>query len=111
MANWHVGMQVVCGDQADPASRVEEWQKRGIYPVKGIVYTIRNIVFKSSDGAPLLLLEEIINPPPPGYELEPGFHARHFRPVRKTSIDCFLAILSKTPTELDPEQNPDRTGT
>ena len=94
MGNFHVGQKVVCIDQHRP-SAAASWIAQGIvptYPAKGCVYTIRAIVFHSYTGAALLLLEEVVNVVPAGM-LEPGFDAKHFRPVKTTSIEIFERLL------------------
>lgn len=70
-----------------------------IYPDINRVYTVREVRLHSISGEPLLLLEEIQNgslADSRGYEREPGFEAKHFRPVetRKTDISCFTALLT-----------------
>lgn len=99
MTDWHVGMQVVCVANA-PEWLVSFWERKlGIplvYPVKGLVYTIRS--FGVVDPR-IILLGEVHNEVPDGCSSEPGFDREHFRPVRKTNIDCFLSLLNKTPTE------------
>lgn len=96
MANWHVGMQVVCVNNR--CSFGLSWAP-GEEIYEGLIYTIKAIrVF--DDELVLDLLEvsrhdiaRII------WGDDVGYGAWRFRPVRKTSIDCFLEILNKTPTE------------
>lgn len=99
MTDWHVGMQVVCVTSA-PEWLVSFWERKLriplVYPVKGIVYTIRS--FGVVDPR-IILLEEVHNQVPDWCSSEPGFDREQFRPVRKTNIDCFLSLLNNTPTE------------
>jgi len=95
MSGWHVGMQVVCIRQGLPENLPPAARMVGcVYPIKGLVYTIREFGVHDPD---IILLEEIVNPIPPGSRYEPGYNRNGFRPVRKTSIDCFTKLL--TPTE------------
>jgi hypothetical protein len=94
---FHVGQKVVC---------VDGWAHDGsgygyeIGPVKGQVYTIRNIGFLNATTPDVLVvrLSEIRNPEMyyRGTGLyEPSFRASRFRPVvaRKTDISVFKAML------------------
>ncbi len=93
MADWHVGMQVVCIAYADPLLRRTPYERAARYPVKGCVYTIRDFY----PGKPeTILLEEIVNSPPRPGAFEAGFNRGGFRPVRKTSIDIFRSLLTPT---------------
>lgn len=91
-ADWHVGMQVVCVR--------EDWRPfcGETCPVKGAVYTVREVVYDSSHSETTLVLEEIHNAPHVyrGYEgrRECGFRCSKFRPVRRTDISSFEALLS-----------------
>lgn len=86
-----VGDQVVC---------VHNYAKQPDFfcPEKGQVYTIRE--FTSHGTEPGLRLVEIVNPPIFHINVgvdEPAFKRRHFRPVRKTSIEVFTRLLAPTP--------------
>lgn len=90
---FHVGQMVVC---VDDSFRGIIWRGE-ILPVKGQVYTIRSMY---ADGDAVgLRLEEIVNEQKVYSDgvNECAFNARYFRPVKQTSIDCFTAILTKTP--------------
>ena len=90
---FEVGQQVVrirCGKPTSHGEKV---------PAIGGVYTIRNFA-KRRDGKIGLRLEEIINKPrfysDLGYE-ECAFCPDTFRPVRKTDISIFTALLVSSP--------------
>src|SRR3990167_2058466 len=79
---FHVGQMVVA---------LETWNRRpGVqdFPIKGRVYTIRDVVVLAS-GLAGLLLEEKSNAPAMWDEgfVEVAFHADYFRPVRPQSIE------------------------
>lgn len=103
MSEWHIGQLVVCINDIEMGNRfIDE-----IKPVKGQIYTIRDIeIYVSKTG---LLLEEIINKPrnylhPDTLEVEykeAVYLSCRFRPLRKTSIDVFTAMLNKTPKLVD----------
>jgi len=110
--DWHVGMKVVCLKSVNPAIR-GSISARGSrvgtalganYPEKGRIYTLRHI--NAVGDEILVLLEECRN----GHlvefirgGLEPGFSARHFRPVqpRKTDISIFQAMLTDARRKVD----------
>lgn len=98
---FEVGQQVVCivdGPWVSPMMGTSLTVKE---PVRGAIYTIREIVAPPSYLLVGLCLEEIVNPAVDfGQQYgvrEPDFDSRGFRPVRKTSIDVFTKILLKTP--------------
>jgi hypothetical protein len=66
-------------------------------PVKGCVYTIRDIISQPSDPDLYLLFEELRNPDCPILKQEFAFASRSFRPVKKTSIEDFQKLVSPTP--------------
>lgn len=71
-------------------------------PSVGMVYTIRSINDWGGDRI-LLLLSEIDNLHITGYrnsKMEPGWHYRGFRPVRKTDISVFTAMLDNVPAKV-----------
>jgi hypothetical protein len=87
---FHVGQKVVCVN----ASGLEAVARRLSVdvPKQGAVYTIRS--FYISDG---VFLEEVRNPPNPGYpEWDiAAWHAWRFRPIRETDISIFTAMLNR----------------
>ncbi len=97
--DWHVGMKVVC---------IAPIQNRTAYgdeliPAVGHVYTIRLMGVCGWSGTVTIYLSELVNPEreydlPNGSQIqgEPGFAAKHFRPVqpRKTDISIFTAMLT-----------------
>ncbi len=92
MADWHVGMQVI---------RIADWERVGgwgdeIGPVKGCIYTIREVLWDDFCGKVVLRLHEIRNPTRnyADRRWETAFIADCFRPVRKTSIDIFRSLLT-----------------
>lgn len=92
---FHVGQLVVCINTDWDTNRSDYGKMT--YPEKGMIYTIRDIKsFASGTG---MRLEEIINKPLQ-YKAglaEPSFLIERFRPLKKTSIDCFTALLNPTP--------------
>jgi hypothetical protein len=89
MFEYDTGKQVICiredfGDAVPPPVLPVR------YPVKGQVYTIRDV--RPMPNYLLLVFEEILNPEEPDWG-ELGFNASRFRPVRKTDISCFKRIL------------------
>jgi hypothetical protein len=90
---FHVGQLVVCVDDDNwllPIPHRPEAKR--IYTIRAIVEGIHPI-----DGrGPGLLLDEIINPTVKGTGVEYNFDPRRFRPLRKTSISIFTAMLSPT---------------
>ena len=91
--SFHVGQQVVCVDER--FSDHEIWRRavRSFPRLHGI-YTIREII--EDDGLFGFCFYEITNPRAPffnGY-LEPAFNSSNFRPVKKTSIEVFMRLLT-----------------
>ena len=89
-------MQVVC---------IAEWGKPDVpfvlhWPVKGCIYTIRNVEVIGDTVA--LWLQEVQNPPVGSACSEVGFSSRGFRPLRshKTDIGVFQKLLVPSPKEL-----------
>lgn len=97
MMDWEprVGMRVVCiNDQP------RHWEEDGyIYPNKGHIYTIRQVVFDNLKTG--LLLVEIHNPTLNG-DGEAYFNCRNFRPLDERRLDIFRSILTKAPSEKEP---------
>lgn len=90
MSNFHVGQKVVC--IADISTGGHGTEKR---PVKGSVYTVRNVWFSERYQCELIRLEEITNALM-RYEEglnECGFRSYCFRPLRETSIEIFTDML------------------
>jgi len=101
MSIFHVGQKVVCIGQASPAQEQKYKALGAKYPTYKAVYTIRAIVFHSITGDKLLLLDEIKNPVLNEGELERGFSAIYFRPVKETSIEVFRKLLAPLPEKED----------
>lgn len=86
---FEVGQQVVCVDDStrdgDPT-----------YLTCGSIYTIRSF---DSECPPHvgIRIEEIILPVPPGWKEEASYYPWRFRPIRKTDISIFTAMLTKLP--------------
>ena len=101
---YRCGQKVICINDRG-WSAIAMMNSNRIFPIKGRVYTIRQIYADDlfAKGIPFLLYE-IVNDKSDnfiGYEgqlLEPGFLASRFRPVneKKTSIDVFTAMLRPT---------------
>ena len=102
--NFHVGQKVVCVDNKHtpkPVGHWEEWKRRfGVTkPIRGEVYTIREIAARKNGGLRLRLVE-IVNPPAEFRDApaqEPWFWAENFRPVKTTSIEIFEQMLAPEP--------------
>lgn len=63
------------------------------YPVKGKIYTVREIGVRHEDRVRYLLLEEVINPLCPLFGAEPGWKPSRFRellPPMEISIEQIL---------------------
>lgn len=93
MTNFYIGQRVVCIKDAKPT---QTWPGKHS-AVKGCVYTVRDVGEWSHEGLGILL-EEIINPIHPYYQVECAFRAARFRPVKDTNIDVFQKMLAPTPT-------------
>ncbi len=83
-----VGQKVVCVDTSEWNLGAEKAAKGNVFPVKGGIYTIREVV--DGDG---LLLMEIVNPPTWWGKVEIGFFASRFRPV--TDISDLKEIVAE----------------
>jgi hypothetical protein len=91
---FRTGMKVVCVDDAFEGGSGHE-----VLPVKGRVYTVREMLWCDYWMAPHVRLVEIVNP---GFEYlsgthEPSWYVRRFRPVKTTSIEVFLNMLEPEP--------------
>lgn len=103
MTTWAVpGAKVVCVSARAPKKCEFPFIPAGTqYPKEGLIYTIRKIVYATSDGEQLFLLAEVKNPPCAAWKVEPGFRACNFRPVvlRRTEAEdtaMFLSLLKST---------------
>lgn len=93
MTPFHVGMKVVCVHTFNTLRLPGE-----TYPVVGNVYTIRDIQPHAEQIG--LRLEEIINPLYYNDDTQDCiFSSIRFRPVTKTSIDIFTAMLAPAPKQ------------
>lgn len=93
---FRVGQKVVC-------IRSDFKWKRTVppnLPIKGRVYTVRDILPTDEWGPPALRLIELINPIAT-FAYEPCFSFTRFRPIvsRKTSIEIFTRMLK--PSQVD----------
>lgn len=95
MADWHVGQMVVCVDDtaALPPPGVRYGGTLGGL-TKGCVYTIRGFAVHPATWEMGVYLQEIMRPRAGLDPYEPPFGLFRFRPVRKTSIDIFRALLT-----------------
>lgn len=105
MINIGVGSQVVCihdGLWWYVDQRGYSFPAQDHLPVYRMVYTVRGII-RDDNCFVGLLLEEIHNVlavyKSEPTSIEPSFDARGFRPVKKTSIDEFTALLNPAPME------------
>jgi hypothetical protein len=97
--SFHIGQQVVCISGNSRFWPNEYWRKavKTLPRLHGI-YTVREI--RQADELTGLCLEEIVNPPAHfarRFEtvfLEPAFDVKHFRPVKRTSIEVFRKLLA-----------------
>lgn len=92
MSAWefHVGQRVVCVDPSDEEPPCPQY---------GEVYTISWIGISGG----ILAVDLIELPCPPTEKYERGYQASCFRPLRerKTSIECFRALLNTTETKVE----------
>jgi hypothetical protein len=97
MNQFHVGQRVVCVATGPWKATLELGYKT---PVRGEVYTVREVYVDSGDEVTVgVRLVEIVNPAT-YYGYEVGWYAGEFRPVKTTDISIFLAMLQKTPEEV-----------
>lgn len=103
MCNLRPAQKVVMFRDFSQAARLRAAMEGVVLPVKGPVYTVREIDPDTSGGFVCIRLVEIVNGPHIGDGMEPSFDASLFRPVveRKTDISVFRAMLnaSKQPVE------------
>lgn len=93
---WHIGQRVVCVDD-------KGFNEKGlIYPIKGKVYTIREVKYYPDGDFYSFRLEEIVNQPKEykqGYG-EKAFREFRFKPLDEKRLDIFRAMLvTKKETE------------
>ncbi len=97
--DFYRGQHVVC--IGDRFSNEPTWRAAiHTFPKLGSIYTIRDICDR--EGVIGLMFEEIWHAPAlfcVGL-VEPAFHIRNFRPLRKTNIDIFKKMLEPTPAGL-----------
>ena len=94
--SFHVGQQILCVN--DQFSRCPYWRRAvQTFPIINSIYTIREIREGYGDQFGLIgfCFYEFINPQThfARGEVEPAFISKHFRPVRKTSIELFKKML------------------
>lgn len=89
---FHIGQQVVCvDDKFEPKARTVF----DALPVRSRIYHVRNVYVSLVTGSPAINLDEIVGAPARTCPTrECGFFAARFRPVRKTNIDIFTAMLT-----------------
>ncbi|MCJ8053835.1 hypothetical protein GB928_018420 [Shinella curvata] len=113
--NFRIGQKVVLvddsvrvGDGIVPKARATRLGAK--YPVKGCVYTVRDVRTTTISGEICLLLVELDNShfvAAHGFKFEPGFSAWRFRPAVERGTDLGMSILrsllNKTgkPVEVD----------
>jgi hypothetical protein len=100
VTDFYVGQRVVCINDRYKA------ESGNIRPVKGCVYTIRNIDLRrpGCEDPVGLRFEEIVNPLKNYSEIgwdETSFSRFRFRPVKNTSIKVFQKLLAPRPRELE----------
>lgn len=93
---FRVGQEVVCVDDAPRKSPVPSvnWTYYGPWVKRGAVYTIRQIL---EDGC--LYLNEVTRISFHGNPIEPPIAADRFRPIVKTDISIFTAMLAPSPKQ------------
>jgi hypothetical protein len=100
MIPYGVGDMVVC--------IVDEWWSLPgdpscpFCPVKGCVYTVREMIEQPPWGIYIRLVE-IVNVAPTPHHREPVFLSDCFRPVKKTSIESLERLCAPTPAPVRPE--------
>lgn len=99
------GMRVVCiSDEWMPGFKEQEQLRHGSdFPVRGCVYTLRDVIIAEDTGDLLVRLVEIINSPVvilwDGSIGEPLWGAFRFRPLDETRLDVFRNLLVDLPKE------------
>jgi hypothetical protein len=93
------GVRVVCVfDDWPPGFKEQEQLRHGsAFPVKGRVYTLRDVVISEDTRELLVRLVEIVNPPVvilwDGSIGEPLWGAFRFRPLDESRLDVFRNLL------------------
>lgn len=104
---FHVGQRVVCVNDRWDDRRPLRTIAHEVIPTAGVVYTIREIGFLMPHypDSVCVRLEEISNPLKEYVDgtFERAFGVYRFRPLRerKTSIECFRALLNTNETKVD----------
>ncbi len=95
---FHKGQHVACIAEIPQFKDVRAGVR---YPVKGVVYTVRQVCEGVCRPGKTLLLEEIVNPEinyryqgVPLGRLERRFYAERFRPLVKLTVEQFTATLA-----------------
>ena len=103
MIDWQIGSQIVCIND-DPSEAPPGWliidnTLDGL--TRGCVYTVAG--FQETPWETVnVILAEIQRPQPPEVTfVQLGFSAIRFRPVKKTSINCFTKMLTNIPADLE----------
>lgn len=89
---FHVGQRVVCVE-------AHWWPNCAQPPVKGRVYTVRNIPLDPPTNTLGLRFEELFNPHVDALGGEWGFKAHYFRPLDERRLDVFRAMLAPKPKQ------------
>lgn len=100
---FRVGQLVVCV-RDDGFPNKETMRQRGAeFPVRGRIYTMRDLYASDRGGLLCCRLVEITNPTLSVlcgcYGAEPGFSVSRFRPVVDSRLDVFREMLVRPPTE------------
>jgi hypothetical protein len=98
---FHVGQLVVCVDDNWPSPRGGYGDE--LLPIRGKIYTVREVFQRRGDDEPSMLLEEVVNDVRPYLMrdgssvelLEPSFVLRRFHPVDNAALDVFRQTTVK----------------
>jgi len=103
MSNLRAGQKVVMFRDFGHGARLRAELDGVVLPVKGPIYTVRELDPDTSNGFACIRLVEIINGPHVGDGIEPSFEAALFRPVveRKTDISVFRAMLTPSKKKVE----------
>lgn len=102
----YVGQHVVCLHDYDPSHpqvrKIVALGGTANLPRKNVVYTVRGIEPRRRTGGFRLWLQEIVNAPitTPYRRYEPGFPAKHFRPLQKLKLEDFMPIVEHLTDEV-----------
>jgi hypothetical protein len=95
MCTFQVGQKVVC---IDDTPRTRRGWVSGTKPTLREIYTITRVAPMHTDPNRIALwFEEITNWWPHPSNIDAGYNANRFRPVKTTNIDVFLKLLEPTP--------------